>query len=92
MPAPEQPAERPDPSPGWPRTNARKMKKRYGRLKPLAETAGRAANGCIIWRCECDCGTIVPVATHNLTSGNTLSCGCLQVERSRGPNKLRGRT
>lgn len=87
MPTAEQKAERPPALKGWPRTNVKKLKKRYGRLRPIEETADRAANGCIVWRCECDCGAIVPVATHNLTSGNTRSCGCYQIDQSRAAVK-----
>ena len=28
------------------------------------------------WKCRCDCGNIVEVNGTDLTSGNTLSCGC----------------
>lgn len=28
------------------------------------------------WVCECDCGTIRSVATNNLRSGHSKSCGC----------------
>lgn len=91
MPAPEQPAERPDPSPGWPRTNAADLVgKRFGRLKVEAETDQRASNGAIVWKCKCRCGDYALVATHNLTSGNTLSCGCVQVDRSREANTKGG--
>lgn len=38
------------------------------------------------YRCECDCGRQVTVYVHQLCSGKTRSCGCLQrelaVERS----------
>lgn len=29
------------------------------------------------WKCRCNCGTITYVATGDLTSGNTKSCGCI---------------
>lgn len=28
------------------------------------------------WKCQCDCGSITYVATRNLKTGNTKSCGC----------------
>lgn len=94
MPTPEQPVDRSDDTPGWPRTNATtlaEMRKRgYGRLKVEEETDVRATNGCIVWKCKCRCGGWALVATHNLTSGNTLSCGCVQVERSRTANRKGG--
>ena len=29
-----------------------------------------------LWRCQCDCGNEAIVVTNDLTSGNTMSCGC----------------
>lgn len=31
-----------------------------------------------IWKCQCDCGNIVEVASGNLQSSHTKSCGCLK--------------
>lgn len=33
------------------------------------------------WNCKCDCGNNLTVESHNLKSGHTQSCGCLQKER-----------
>ena len=55
---------------------------KYGRLTVIEFTGKRAKNGHKIWRCKCDCGNICDVQSSNLTSGNTLSCGCVQRERS----------
>lgn len=33
------------------------------------------------WDCICDCGTVKPVLSQDLTKQKTLSCGCLQKER-----------
>lgn len=33
-----------------------------------------------IWECRCDCGNPAYVATGELVSGNTKSCGCLHAE------------
>ena len=35
------------------------------------------------WKCSCSCGAFTVVKGGTLRSGRTLSCGCLQVERSR---------
>jgi 5-methylcytosine-specific restriction endonuclease McrA len=32
------------------------------------------------WRCKCECGKEVIVLTKSLNSGNTKSCGCLNLE------------
>ena len=35
----------------------------------------------VVWECLCDCGKTAYVATRELKSGNTKSCGCLKRER-----------
>lgn len=35
-----------------------------------------------LWLCKCDCGNECIVQGDGLTSGRTLSCGCLQKERA----------
>lgn len=52
--------------------------RRFGKLVAL-ESVGRR-NNWLLWRCKCDCGKITDVASGNLTSGHTLSCGCLREE------------
>lgn len=44
-----------------------------------------------MWRCLCDCGTIVIVSDSNLLSGRSGSCGCLKSETARGAAVTRGR-
>ena len=34
------------------------------------------------WRCRCDCGLEKTLATGELTTGNTRSCGCLQRDQA----------
>lgn len=34
------------------------------------------------WECLCDCGSVTSPATGNLTSGETLSCGCTRREKT----------
>lgn len=48
---------------------------RYGSLiavRRIDQPGGRPK-----WECVCDCGNKATVNGHNLTSGNTRSCGCL---------------
>lgn len=53
--------------------------KRFGRLLVLYPTDKRES-GFIIWKCKCDCGNETEVSSHNLASGNTISCGCYRIE------------
>jgi len=43
-----------------------------------------------VWECRCSCGNLSYVSTHNLNSGNSGSCGCLQKEMAKlGTQKLK---
>lgn len=60
---------------------------RYGRLvveevylKVTDEETGKSQ---MYAKCKCDCGNETEVLVTTLKSGKTLSCGCLQVEKSR---------
>lgn len=50
--------------------------KRFGYLTVLEETDQREYGGKVVWKCQCDCGTIVYLNTGRLTGGNDTSCGC----------------
>lgn len=52
--------------------------KKFNKLKVIEEIKERR-NGCIYWKCLCDCGNPEPVIVKgsNLTSGEVKSCGCL---------------
>lgn len=59
---------------------------KFGKLTVVKDSGLRkqTPNGTmIIWDCVCDCdeNKIVQVSSNDLTSGNTMSCGCM---RSRG--------
>lgn len=49
---------------------------RFGKLTVLEYTNKRNLNRNILWRCLCDCGNEIYVATSCLNSGHTKSCGC----------------
>lgn len=51
---------------------------RFGRLTVMAYD--RFEKRRCLWRCYCDCGKETIVDTTSLLSGNTKSCGCLQVD------------
>lgn len=50
--------------------------KRFGSLKVL-ERNGSDKRGQAKWKCQCDCGAITNVISHSLTSGKSISCGCV---------------
>ncbi len=50
---------------------------RFGRLVVKSPILGKKR---LYWSCVCDCGTESSVASSNLVSGNTSSCGCLHRE------------
>lgn len=49
---------------------------RFRKLTVLEYTNKRNLNRNILWRCLCDCGNEIYVATSCLNSGHTKSCGC----------------
>ena len=54
----------------------------YGRLTVL-EYVGKATSGnTSLWKCRCECGTIVERRLNNLRQGFSQSCGCLKRERT----------
>lgn len=48
---------------------------RFGRLTVIAHLGSR------YYHCECECGNELSVRTDNLRTGNTSSCGCVNLER-----------
>lgn len=54
---------------------------KYGRLTPI-KRVGRNKNGYAVWICKCDCGNILETTSRALRSGNTKSCGCLNIDKA----------
>lgn len=54
---------------------------RYGRLTVVSIIKRRTKGNGVIWQCRCDCGNTALVASGNLRSGGTKSCGCWRSER-----------
>lgn len=52
---------------------------KFGRLTVL----GKDPNNIKFCLCICDCGQELLVNKHNLATGNSKSCGCLQVQKAR---------
>lgn len=62
---------------------------RYGRLIAMNyESTGKDRRA--IWECICDCGNTSSVSVKNLKSGNSKSCGCLQIDAARVANTRHG--
>ena len=57
--------------------------KRFGHLTVIEDSGKRETNGSVSWKCQCDCGNIVYVATSNLP--RYISCGCI---KSKGEEKI----
>lgn len=49
---------------------------RFGKLITIEDTGKTDSSRHKLWRCICDCGNEIIVASRNLTTGNTKSCGC----------------
>ena len=49
---------------------------RFTRLSVLSANAKRSKCGFIVYRCLCDCGNTLDVASGSLRNGDTKSCGC----------------
>lgn len=63
---------------------------RFGRLT-VETRSGHNKHKQILWKCVCDCGTIVEVRGDSLRTGHTTSCGCYnkeQVGKARRHNLL----
>lgn len=51
---------------------------RFGLLTVLEPTEKRSYSHNRIYRCRCQCGTILELPDNQLVSGNNKSCGCLR--------------
>lgn len=56
----------------------------YGKLTVL-EKMDESSVGGWLWKCCCECGSIVQVSSASLESGHTISCGCV---KSKGEEKI----
>lgn len=59
----------------------------FGRLTVVSRAQNRGNK--VLWACRCVCGSTVEVTTGNLRSGNSQSCGCLQIEATQRRNRGR---
>lgn len=63
------------------RTFVDRTRMRYGRLTAIKRVGTKHHEA--LWLCKCDCGNEVTVVAGSLSSGNTKSCGCLQLENAK---------
>ena len=61
---------------------------RFGRLTVLERAPNKGTH--VIWECRCDCGNTLMVMSGNLIRNHTLSCGCLQRERTGNATRIHG--
>ena len=54
--------------------------KKFNRLTVMYRN-GHRSDVHILWHCKCDCGNEVDVGGNSLKSGNTKSCGCLNIQK-----------
>ena len=71
-----------------PRTNL--TGQRFGKLSVVDKIV--PPKGRTLFVCVCDCGKQVTLNGSDLQSGNTKSCGCLRVEKSKLSNLKHGAT
>ena len=50
---------------------------KFGKLTVVEMLDQRNKNGRIMYKCKCECGNEVEVLGNSLSTGHTLSCGCL---------------
>ncbi len=51
----------------------------FGRLTAI-EPIGRTRAGSVLWSVMCECGNESVACSNNLRTGNTKSCGCIEME------------
>ncbi len=61
---------------------------KYNKLKAISKN-GRDKNGKQIWLFRCDCGKEVTKCLSDVKSGNTESCGCLNLQRIKERHRMK---
>ena len=62
--------------------------KKFGRLTVIKRSFPNNKYNHSRWLCRCDCGRTKVVMGSSLIQGNTKSCGCLRIGKSRLPKGL----
>lgn len=69
--------------------------RRFGRLIAIQRLPTRikpSGQKYSVWACRCDCGKETVVRMIDLKTGNTKSCGCLNLEKISELNKTHGKS
>lgn len=61
----------------------------FGRLTVIHRSDNTKSNQ-TSWLCLCSCGATVAVVGHALNSGQTRSCGCLQIDATKSASTTHG--
>ena len=61
---------------------------RFGRWIVLGRAPAKGQRP--IWRCQCDCGTVIHSDARDIRIGNSRSCGCLRVDVTSNRNTKHG--
>lgn len=64
------------------------INKKFGKLLVVEKTDIRYGDGCIVWKCQCECGNIAYVNTNSLKREDIISCGCVRSKGERLINQL----
>ena len=60
---------------------------KYNLLTVLEETEQRDNSGCVLWKCQCDCGNITYASSNSLRTNHKRSCGCLNIKQVKALGK-----
>lgn len=61
---------------------------RFGPVRVLSKTNLRTTAGSVIWTCQCDCGSIVDLSSHDLGRYTAKKCHSEVKPRNRPKNKF----
>lgn len=61
----------------------------FGRYQVIAKTERRSTRGHFFWLCRCSCGEEREVRGDALRSGDSQSCGCLNLEQKQAAGRHR---
>ncbi len=57
--------------------------RKFGKLQVIERDWSKDKFRRAMWKCRCDCGSIISQPTRSLLSGHTKSCGCYKIKHGR---------